>query len=107
MSEREGSQRERGATTAVLGRRDEGRAAGRSGPHERARGLAARAGSDDGCWAGGTRAGQPGGAGLMSEREGSQRERGATTAVRPEGRGPDSREERAQRERESSRRERN
>jgi hypothetical protein len=31
----------------------------------------------------------------VSEREGSQRERGATTAVRPEGRGPDSREERA------------
>ena len=31
----------------------------------------------------------------LSEREGSQRERGATTAVRPEGRGPDRREERA------------
>jgi acetyl-CoA acyltransferase len=31
-----------------------------------------------------------------SEREGSQRERGATTAVQPEGRGPDSWEERAQ-----------
>ena len=35
----------------------------------------------------------------LSEREGSQRERGATTVVRPEGRGPNHREERAQRER--------
>jgi predicted TIM-barrel fold metal-dependent hydrolase len=42
----------------------------------------------------------------MSEREGSQRERGATTAVRPEGRGPDGREERASSEREGSQRER-
>jgi hypothetical protein len=42
----------------------------------------------------------------MSEREGSQRERGATTAVGPEGRGPDSREERALSEREGSQRER-
>jgi len=55
----------------------------------------------------------------MSEREGSQRERGsgprrkreaislgpATTAVRPEGRGPDSREERAVRERAGAQRE--
>jgi hypothetical protein len=31
----------------------------------------------------------------VSEREGSQRERGATTAVRSEGRGPDRQEERA------------
>jgi len=38
----------------------------------------------------------------VSEREGSQRERGATTAVRPEGRGPDSREEREMSEREMS-----
>jgi len=35
----------------------------------------------------------------MSEREGSQRERGATAAVRPEGRGPGTREERALSER--------
>jgi cysteine desulfurase len=41
-----------------------------------------------------------------SEREGSQRERGATAAVRPEGRGLDRREERAQGEREGSQRER-
>ena len=38
--------------------------------------------------------GGPAEEGDVSEREGSQRERGATTAVRPEGRGPDRREER-------------
>jgi hypothetical protein len=42
----------------------------------------------------------------MSERERSQRERGATTPERPEGRGPDRREERALSERERSQRER-
>jgi hypothetical protein len=42
----------------------------------------------------------------MSEREGSQRERGATAAVRPEGRGLDRPEERGMSEREGSQRER-
>src|SRR5206468_9539283 len=59
-----------------------------------ARGRAGRAGADDRAAAPGVRRRRPG-IRVMSEREGSQRERGATMPVRPEGRGPSRGEERA------------